>query len=600
MNAGFGADAAHLLTRTTNNNLGGVAFVDVLCNPGMNYAFSDVNGLSTVPAVPTYSWDVEVVTHETGHNFGSKHTHWCGWMTGSGGSCGAIDNCYSIESSSSCSSCSSTTNYSTAPAGWQGTVMSYCHLTSRGISLANGFGPLPGGAIRNNVSNNICLLPTINAALTATPICNNDGGVTLQFAANNFGVAPFTYNWNTGAKTQNLTNLSNPGTYSVSISDNGGCSRQFTTSVDYAPSAGASKTPIINMPVCCNSYKAPLILNAAPPQGLTSCQTIYWLRSTAAFTNIGEAQAYFDTASALNALNSSNQSSIANGTVGASINVTPEPCTSTQTWYYTPVVVQLAHTADSFVYTSTGSTAYVTYPNNVQIGGYATIANQSASPSYCDLLDTPTSKSLTVTVSSYTGRANKMRIYVLDANDEVLFQSSTLVGNGTYTIPVSAIEGDFMQGMKVVAIDYNCTISGSSQSCTSSQASVSATRKVVFGYRKARVVSDCATSSSTRVDFAPAGCSLLSVLPTAIISGLSVVPNPATSSVTLKFNVQQASQVEWKISDMAGRTILHGNGAYGVGTHVAQIDLSELSRGIYFVNLGNSHGASERVKLILQ
>lgn len=600
MQAGFGADAAHLLTRTTNNNLGGVAFVDVLCNPGINYAFSDVSGLSTVPAVPTYSWDVEVVTHETGHNFGSKHTHWCGWMTGSGGTCGAIDNCYTLESTTTCSSCSSTTNYNTAPAGWQGTVMSYCHLTSRGINLANGFGTLPGAAIRNSVSTSACLSPLINATLTPSPVCNNDGGITLQFTPNNFGVAPYTFNWNTGAKTQDLTNLSSAGTYSVSISDNGGCSQQLTTFVGSGLFAGQSQNPSITMPVCCNSYNAPLILNAAPPQGLTSCQTIYWLRSSAAITNLTEAQAYFDTASAVNALKSSNESSIANGTVGASLNVTPEPCTSTQTWYYTPVVVQLAHAADSFLYYSTGSSTYVTFPNNVSIGGYTTIADQSTSPNYCDLLDTATSKSLTVSVNSYTGRANKMRIYVLDANDEVLFQSGMLTGNGTYTIPTAAIAGNFLQGMKVVAIDYNCTVSGTSQSCTSSQATVSAARKIVFGYRKAKVVADCAISPSTRIDYAPAGCSMLSVLPTAVISGLAVVPNPATSFVTLKFNVQQASQVEWKISDVAGRTMLQGNRAYGAGAQATQIDLHELPRGIYFVNLGTGHGASERVKLILQ
>src|ERR1043166_6431930 len=106
------------------------------------------------------------------------------------------------------------------------------------------------------------------------------------------------------------------------------------------------------MPVCCNSYNAPLALNAGVPQGLTQCQTIYWLRSSAPFTTATDASAYFDTTSALNSLKSTNESSIANNSTGASLNVIPQSCTNTKTWYYTPVVVQLSHAADSVTYIS--------------------------------------------------------------------------------------------------------------------------------------------------------------------------------------------------------------------------------------------------------
>jgi hypothetical protein len=74
----FNGDLAHLVG-LGGNNLGGIAYVDVLCST-YNYAFSDIT--SSYSNVPTYSWTVEVFTHEMGHNLGSRHTQWCGWNGG--------------------------------------------------------------------------------------------------------------------------------------------------------------------------------------------------------------------------------------------------------------------------------------------------------------------------------------------------------------------------------------------------------------------------------------------------------------------------------------------------------------------------------------
>ena len=151
----FPGDIAHLVAGGPTNN-GGLGYVNVLCYKSYAYSYSNVWGYYY--NLPTWSWDANVLTHEMGHNLGSKHTHWCGWNTGSGGTCGAIDNCYTVESSGSCTTCSSTTNISALPAGWKGTIMSYCHNVSGvGIDLANGFGPLPQQTIRNSVSTNLCL-----------------------------------------------------------------------------------------------------------------------------------------------------------------------------------------------------------------------------------------------------------------------------------------------------------------------------------------------------------------------------------------------------------------------------------------------------------
>lgn len=146
----FNGDLAHLVG-IGGNNLGGIAYLDVLCSPGYAYAFSDIN--TSYATVPTFSWTVEVLTHEMGHNLGSPHTQSCTWPGG------AIDNCFSPEG-----------NCSPGPAPQNGgTIMSYCHLTNYGINFNNGFGPLPGDKIRLEVSKANCLASACGGSGTCLP-----------------------------------------------------------------------------------------------------------------------------------------------------------------------------------------------------------------------------------------------------------------------------------------------------------------------------------------------------------------------------------------------------------------------------------------------
>jgi hypothetical protein len=143
----FNGDLAHLMD--LSSNLGGVAWLETLCE-STNYrmAYSGIN--SSFSNVPTYSWTVEVVTHEQGHNLGSQHTHACAWN----GNNTAIDGCGQSVGYSE-GSCSQGPIPSSATGG---TIMSYCHLTGTGINFANGFGPQPTAVIVNNVNAASCLL----------------------------------------------------------------------------------------------------------------------------------------------------------------------------------------------------------------------------------------------------------------------------------------------------------------------------------------------------------------------------------------------------------------------------------------------------------
>lgn len=107
-------DVAHLLGGTTG--LGGIAYIDVLCNTTFGFGVSNIFGTSTFPR-EGYYWDVEVVSHELGHNFSSPHTH-----------CFSppLDMCYNAEAG-----CYNGAVILNGP----GTIMSYCHLTAAGIDL---------------------------------------------------------------------------------------------------------------------------------------------------------------------------------------------------------------------------------------------------------------------------------------------------------------------------------------------------------------------------------------------------------------------------------------------------------------------------------
>jgi len=144
---GYDGRLAHLLS--TRGLGGGVAYLNVLCSNAHQCAVSTSLSTNIVP-FPSYSWTVNVVAHEMGHNFGSNHTHKCVWN----GDNTQIDDCGSYAGYSG-GSCYDSENPILPDEG--GTVMSYCHLVSGvGINLSNGFGPLPGDVLRNNYNGAGC------------------------------------------------------------------------------------------------------------------------------------------------------------------------------------------------------------------------------------------------------------------------------------------------------------------------------------------------------------------------------------------------------------------------------------------------------------
>lgn len=75
-------------------------------------------------------------------------------------------------------------------------------------------------------------------------------------------------------------------------------------------------------------------------------------------------------------------------------------------------------------------------------------------------------------------------------------------------------------------------------------------------------------------------------------SAFSIFPNPAENSFTIQFNLESESNVEILLSDISGRAVMLKNyGKLNSGTQNIAID-TELSDGIYWVNVKSKKGTS--------
>lgn len=207
LNGVYNGDLAHLVGFTGG---GGIAYLDVLCNSYYGVGYSGIN--TTYSNVPTYSWTVEVVTHELGHNLGSPHTHACAWN----GNNTAIDGCGPAAGySEGCNAA--------LPAA--GTIMSYCHLISGvGIDFNLGFGPQPGDRIRSEVYNAPCLT-----------VCGGGGPcsyVTINSQNFDGGWGIWTDGGTDCARINNAA-YANSGTYSIQLRDNTSTSLMSTTNQNW-------------------------------------------------------------------------------------------------------------------------------------------------------------------------------------------------------------------------------------------------------------------------------------------------------------------------------------------------------------------------------
>ncbi len=201
---------------------GGVAYINGLCS-STQYKMAYAGISSSYNTVPTYSWTVEVVTHEQGHQLGSNHTHDCVWN----GNNTRIDNCGPAAGYSS-GSCVA------GPIPSKGTIMSYCHLSPNpGIDLSLGFGPQPTARMLDRINAASCLSACSGCVTPSQPGSITGSATTCSSTSQTYsvtavsGATSYTWTlpsgWSGTSTTNSITTTSGTAGGSITVKANNSC-----------------------------------------------------------------------------------------------------------------------------------------------------------------------------------------------------------------------------------------------------------------------------------------------------------------------------------------------------------------------------------------
>jgi len=160
---------------------GGIAYLRAVCTTNGYGVSANLNGSFPYPIRNNsgQNWDLMVVSHELGHNFGSGHTHDLGSYNP------IIDGCGS--------------NPQNCTAANQGTIMSYCHTCPGGMSnMLMTFGPRVITAIRTYLDTSAINCGTYPSSGTYTQQPASvalNAGLPVSFSATVTGGNPSAYRW---------------------------------------------------------------------------------------------------------------------------------------------------------------------------------------------------------------------------------------------------------------------------------------------------------------------------------------------------------------------------------------------------------------------
>jgi len=559
-------DLAHLAA-LGGQNIGGVAWVNALCST-YKYAYSNIQ--ATYQNVPTYSWTVEVMTHEMGHNLGSPHTQSCTW------SGGALDNCYTTEGG--CAPGPAPTN--------GGTIMSYCHLTNYGINFNNGFGTQPGNLVRSRVNAASCL----GLCATGGGSCTAPSGLAISNITNTSATA----SWSpvSGSTAYQLQYRIAGGTWIV-------LSQQTTTTANLTGLTLNTGYEVQVRTICAgqNSSYSSSVSFTTTGGGGSSCNTptglaasnIAATTATVSWTAVSGAVSYdlrykVSSTSTWSTFNTTGTVvNFTNMTAGTSYDVNVRTnCAGGSSNYSATVTFSTTGGGGATYCESKGNSSTYEWIDLVKLGSINNVTGSNAGYGNFTALNTNLTAGVSNSITLSAGMNGSYREYwtvwidynrdgdFTDAGEKVITFNSTSTGNTvrTFTVPTTAKNGATRMRIQM---KYNAY----STSCET------------FSYGE---VEDYTVTIA-------GGTNLPSELTNAITE-YTAYPNPFVDEFTVKFVAGSNINTTISVLDANGKEVLRNKVVSTIGDNVIPIGgTSNLAAGLYIIRL-QSESSNHAIKMI--
>ena len=190
-----------------------------------------------------------------------------------------------------------------------------------------------------------------------------------------------------------------------------------------------------------------------------------------------------------------------------------------------------------------------------------------------------------------TGNPRKLTTHSAPAAPGAVSGNDTVCGGGVEEYSTSGSSG---------ATSYNWTVPGDA-TILSGQGTSSVL--VLWGSQSGAIAlnasNDCDTSNNVNLNVVVNTCRKAFNHEISGLDATEVYPNPTTGSLTIKFKITEDSYFEIKLTDFAGRSLATVQGKCQKGVNYRLLDLSALSRGIYFLNL-QARDKNEMIRVTIQ
>jgi PKD-like domain/Secretion system C-terminal sorting domain len=118
---------------------------------------------------------------------------------------------------------------------------------------------------------------------------------------------------------------------------------------------------------------------------------------------------------------------------------------------------------------------------------------------------------------------------------------------------------------------------------------VTVTWRATSGILGLRPFNNCGMNA--RFDYAvTVNCTQAAKTSSALNTGLTVYPNPVSSTANVLFNAGKAGNYTLKISDAEGRLMLTKQGTASIGTNSVSVNMSSFYKGVYAVTVISNEG----------